>query len=73
MKLFRPSLAFCAAMLLMTGAATAAVSQQLAGASVAKPAAKVAATASAEAPPAPQNPLQALCREIFINICDEPR
>lgn len=85
MKLFWPSLALCAASTLLTGAATAAVSQQRADASTVKPATARTATAATEQPP--QNPLQALCREIFVNvdegygvtgketrtICDEPR
>jgi len=74
------------AALLMTGLATAAASQQLANVSTAKPATTKSATTASEPSP-PQNPLQALCREIFVNvdegygvtgqetrtICDEPR
>lgn len=85
MNLLRPTLASCAAALLMTGAATAAQSQQLTGASSAKPATR-GATGGRE-PQQPQYPLQALCREIFVDvdegygvtgqqprtICDEPR
>ncbi len=81
----RPTLASCAAALLMTGAATAAASQQLAGASTAKPATRSAP--GGREPQQPQYPLQALCREIFVDvdegygvsgqrprtICDEPR
>ena len=86
MKLFWPTFASCAAAALMTGSATAAVSQQLSGASTGKPATARTAAATT-APQLPQNPLQALCRVIFVDvdegygvtsqetrtICDEPR
>jgi hypothetical protein len=86
MKLFWPTFASCAAAALMTGAATAAVSQQLAGASTGRSATARTAAATTE-PQQPQNPLQALCRVIFVDvdegygvtgqetrtICDEPR
>jgi hypothetical protein len=82
----KPLWSTLAAALLMTGAATAAASQQLAGASTLKPAPARKAAATAEAQQS-QNPLQALCREIFVDvdegygvtgheprtICDEPR
>lgn len=85
MKPFLPILASCAGVLLMPGAATAA-SQQLSGAPAGK-------TTTARIAPGsipsnqPHYPLQALCREIFVDvdegygvtgqeqrtICDEPR
>lgn len=85
MRLF-PTLRTILAALLATGAATTAASQQLADASTTKTPTARTATMKAE-PQQPQNPLQALCREIFVNIdegygvtgqetrtiCDEPR
>ena len=85
MRLLSPLYPSLAA-LLMTGAAAAAAPQQLASTSTAKPAAAKTASTSPESSP-PQNPLQALCREIFVKvdegygvtgqetrtICDEPR
>lgn len=80
MKLLPPFCTFFAAAVFMTGVATAAEPQQIAK----------TATRAAAAEPArtrPQNPLQALCRVIFVDvdegygvtkqesrtICDEPR
>jgi|GEM_PF-1820881 len=85
MRLY-PTLCAVLAALLTTGVATTATSQQLADSSTAKPPTARTATIKAE-PQQPQNPLQALCREIFVNvdegygvtgqetrtICDEPR